>query len=105
MKDLKGDDIISEIKRYANGQHEGQMAALVIMAHGDGKGRIMGTDKKPVSVKDIIEALCGSLHNIPKVSQCQKDYYCHEIAHFFATKFLPRKLLNNLFLLSTTKAV
>ena len=66
--DLTSDEIISEVDSFSQSAGHGQMVALVIQAHGDTRGNILGVDNSPCSVQKIVDALCSpQLRNIPKV--------------------------------------
>lgn len=66
--DLTAEEILAETESFAKSPDHGQMAVLVIQAHGDTRGSISGVDKKRCLVQKIIDALCSNLPAIPKVS-------------------------------------
>ena len=66
--DLTSDEIISEVTAFSQSAGHRQMVALVIQAHGDKRGNILGVDNSPCSVQKIVDVLCSpQLRNIPKV--------------------------------------
>ena len=66
--DLTSDEIINEVDSFSQSAGHRQMVALVIQAHGDTRGNILGVDNSPCSVQKIVDVLCSpQLRNIPKV--------------------------------------
>ena len=69
---MTSDEIISEVETFSQSAGHGQMVALVIQAHGDSQGNILGVDNSPCSVQKIVDELCcPQLRNIPKVKTNQ----------------------------------
>ena len=52
------------------------MVVLVVLAHGNSDGDILGVDKKPITVQELVNAFCvEQLHGIPKVMDFFSDEY------------------------------
>ena len=74
--DLTSDEIISEVETFTQSAGHGQMVALVIQAHGDTQGNILGVDSSLCSVQKIVDVLCSPrLGSITKV----KTTYVNEL--------------------------
>ena len=65
---MTSDEIISAATTFSQSAGHGQMVALVIQAHGDKRGNMLGVDNSPCSVQKIVDVLCSpQLRHIPKV--------------------------------------
>ena len=60
-----------KISKFVQASGNSKMVALVVLAHGNSDGDILGVDNKPITVQELVNAFCvEQLHGIPKVMKC-----------------------------------
>ena len=77
--DLSAASMKENINRFVQASGNSKMVALVVLAHGNSDGDILGVDDKTITVQELVNAFCvEQLRGIPKVMKCflrliQKD--------------------------------